>query len=1072
MKKFYFLLLGLCVGMLVSAAPVNPSRAQQIAQNFMQNRIGMKSRKMKRAMRLPLTSENTKGQAPFYVFNISDNDGFVIVSGDDRAPSILGYSDTGSIDTDHLPANLQDLFTGYERQMEILSGMEDVPYAQKMKARAPKPTKHSIRPLVPSRWDQGLPYYNQTPMVNGEHTATGCAATAMAQIMYFHKYPQGPIQKSIPGYQSDAIHTTMPELPITTFKWNEMSDTYASDATADPCAVSELMLYCGQALEMNYNIGSKGGSGALSRRFYPAFVEYFGYDAGLQLVSRSEYSYDDWNDLIYNELANNRPVLYSGVTSLNGGHAFVCDGYASGEYFHINWGWHGRSDGYFLLSVLFPEIQGTGGSMGNGFGLDQEAVIGIQRPNGGTKPFIALNIYEMSATSYTNTFTRTNSSANFTGSAPCMRFYNRKGATALNYEVGLALYKDGAFVAEITRYPAETYENGGSVYKQMSGDVSFGAGLPLGTYKVYPVCRESGASEWHLMADALKNNKLSFNAEITETQCKLSQSSSSLEVLGSKQREAIYSDKDLKIYVTVKNTGEDFSGPLTLRYKTTNLDAIATIKGGTTAKVLFSGRAPYVTSETTYNFTVKDKLNDVQIGSGSFTVKVKSGGDAELKGPTTIDGVNGRTFYGNTITGKVTLTNKQQTPATNVDVTVAAFDYSEQNGTSYSPMATMRTKVSAEGGATVTFPFTLSGFVPGKQYKVYALINGDTTTPNWFDDPYTCAPGVIMRDANGNIKSIVSSSPIAVGDMENVDFSDADLSSLGTITPGSNPNCLYYFPTGATVPSEQNGSNVVLGDHANEIHLEEAQNYMPFRDFTAEKISYTRTFSKGNAGNRMGWETIMLPFNVTKVSLKDDPSKTLKWFTPTHKSKGDANFWLMDFVAEDGNTVYYNHADEFVANHPYIITVPARSDKWSEDWVLVDKPMVFEGENTTVFTNALSEVSGVVYTFVGTLSNNQLTHVYRLNATGDNFELSESAKVNAFNAYFAGGSLPAVGGAKELNIGFLDPAGIENMGIEATDSDLSAPVYNLNGMKVAVGKEALSRLPKGIYIMNGKKFVK
>ncbi|MGG6547209.1 UNVERIFIED_CONTAM: hypothetical protein NY100_17600, partial [Prevotella sp. 15_C9] len=94
-------------------------------------------------------------------------------------------------------------------------------------------------------------------------------------------------------------------------------------------------------------------------------------------------------------------------------------------------------------------------------------------------------------------------------------------------------------------------------------------------------------------------------------------------------------------------------------------------------------------------------------------------------------------------------------------------------------------------------------------------------------------------------------------------------------------------------------------------------NFLPLRDFTAEKISYTRTYSKGNAGNQKGWETIMLPFNVTKVSLKDDPSKTLIWFTPTHKSIGDANFWLMDFVAEDGSTVYYTHADEFVANHPY-----------------------------------------------------------------------------------------------------------------------------------------------------------
>ncbi len=1066
MKKIYFLLLGLCVGMLVSAAPVNPSRAQQIAQNFMQNRFGMKSHKMKRAMRLPLTSENMKGQAPFYVFNISDNDGFVIVSGDDRAPAILGYSAEGSIDTARLPENLKDLFDSYEQQIAVLSTMADIPYTQKMKARAPKPTKHSIRPLVPSRWDQGLPYYNQTPMVNGEHTATGCAATAMAQIMYFHKYPQGPIQKSIPSYQSDAIHTTMPELPITTFKWNEMSDTYASDATADPCAVSELMLYCGQALEMNYNLGSKGGSGALSRRFYPAFVEYFGYDAGLQLVSRSEYSYDDWNDLIYNELANNRPVLYSGVTSINGGHAFVCDGYASGEYFHINWGWHGRSDGYFLLSVLFPEIQGTGGSMGNGFGLDQEAVIGIQRPNGGTKPFIALNIYEMSATSYTNTFTRTNSSANFTGSAPCMRFYNRKGATALNYEVGLALYKDGAFVAEITHYPAETYENGGSVYKKMSGDVSFGAGLLLGTYKVYPVCRESGASEWHLMADALKNNKLSFNAEITETQCKLSQSSSSLAVLGSEQREDIYSDKDLKIYVTVKNTGEDFSGPLTLRYKTTNLDAIATIKGGTTAKVLFSGKAPYVTSETTYNFTVKDKLNDVQIGSGLFTVKVKSGGDAELKGPTTIDGVNGRTFYGNTITGKVTLTNKQQTPATDVDVTVAAFDYSKQNGTSDSPMATMRTKISAEGGATVAFPFTLTGFVPGKQYKVYALINGDTTTPGWFDDPYTCAPGITMVDTSGETKSVSSASSIDCQAMDAVDFTSANIATLGTITPSSNPNCLYYFPAGVTVPSELNGCNVVVGDYADNISLTDGNNFLAIYDFTATNISYTRTFANGNNGTgESNWETIVLPFDVKSIM---DGTKSLQWFKS--KSEKNKNLWIMDFRQEDGNKVLYGYTDQLLANTPYIIAVPAASSKWPNSWILTGKAITFVGENAEVATSVPCSQIGNNHVFTGTYKPLSNGTYYVLDQAANAFVKTTSAQVLPFHAYFDIINPSAPNLAKALVIGSIDDED-STTAIEVVENtgDESAAIYNLMGVKVGNGKADLKRLPKGIYIIGNRK---
>ena len=331
-----------------------------------------------------------------YVFNVGTDGGFVIISNDDQTTPILGYSDCGSIDPDNLPANLSAWLQSYADQIAWVkaNGANGTHRAN----RTNRTAKVAIAPLVHTQWSQGVPYNTQCPVIDGERAVTGCLATTMAQIMYYHYARNGfaaAANTPIPGYTTTtldknekSITLDVAGLSTTTFDWANMTTTYTTGSTGDAAnAVAQLMLYCGTALQMAYGLGVNGGSAAYSEALPFALKTYFGYDGGIQHCYRKNYSYDAWVDLIYNELTKSRPVALGGQ-SCGGGHSFICDGYdnshegAGSDYFHINWGWSGSSNGYFLLSVLDPYEQGLGGSSSlDGFSYSQDAVIGIQRPD-------------------------------------------------------------------------------------------------------------------------------------------------------------------------------------------------------------------------------------------------------------------------------------------------------------------------------------------------------------------------------------------------------------------------------------------------------------------------------------------------------------------------------------------------------------------------------------------------------------------------------------------------------------------------------------------------------------------
>ncbi len=337
-----------------------------------------------------------------YAFNIN-NGGFIIASADDRALPVLGYSDSGQIDWDNLPENIRSWFKQYDEAIATLGDRTDLKDGNLIIDGNPSLTgtrtdKKPIEPLIKTHWNQLEPYYDLTPLyagsdstVHGKQSLTGCPATSMTQVLNFYRWPQS-LPDGLPGYKSyDYADFSkfwyVDSLPPVTFDYDNMLNDYhilnpetgkkelvGTDAQQE--AVATLMRYCGQAIGMAYAPYELGGSGANGPWMRDALVKYLGYPAATLLLRSSFSNIDEWEDLVYNELASGRPVLYNGDSD-TAGHAFICDGYDETGLFHINWGWGGDCDGYFSLSVLNPEQSSNVayGSSSLGFSMGQEIII-------------------------------------------------------------------------------------------------------------------------------------------------------------------------------------------------------------------------------------------------------------------------------------------------------------------------------------------------------------------------------------------------------------------------------------------------------------------------------------------------------------------------------------------------------------------------------------------------------------------------------------------------------------------------------------------------------------------------
>ena len=349
----------------VNAAPVTPQQA-------LQRLSSQKTHRLKGAAQLSkdllYTYPSVDGEAAVYVFGSLGQQGYILLSADDSQAPLLGYADNGVFDADNMPPQMKEWMDGYARQQEYARQLGLPAY----KAPA-EDNRKVVAPLMKTTWNQNAPFNMYTPKIGNSQTPTGCVATAMAQVMKYWNYPQsGAGYGSITNPSTGRTETMNLDED---FLWNEMLDSYNGAYTDDQAdAVAFLMKACGYSVDMSYTSSVSGSFSIVAAK---ALMDNFSYNKNIRYYQRDYIEGSEWDEIVYNEVSNGRPVLY-GAQSTSGGHEFVCDGYNGDGYYHFNWGWGGMSDGYFILDSLNPNDIGTGGGAGGGFNYKQDIIVGVQ----------------------------------------------------------------------------------------------------------------------------------------------------------------------------------------------------------------------------------------------------------------------------------------------------------------------------------------------------------------------------------------------------------------------------------------------------------------------------------------------------------------------------------------------------------------------------------------------------------------------------------------------------------------------------------------------------------------------
>ncbi|MEI6696762.1 MAG: thiol protease/hemagglutinin PrtT [Bacteroidota bacterium] len=522
MKKFLLVLLSFALIVNISAAPVNPEQAIKIAKNFyLQMNKDKEFPNISLTLVYTISSKNvytTKGlneeETPIlYIFNVNQNDGFVIISADNSATPILGYALTGNYSSENRPIAFIKLLEKYKQEIifiisnkliadkDIKTKWENL---ENGKPNEQKKSTSSVNPLCNTTWNQS-PYYNDLCPYNTQYsnrTVTGCVATAMAQIMKYWNYPT--TGSGFHSYNSQVYGTLSANFGATTYNWASMPNNVSSANNS----VATLMSHCGISVNMNYGVAATGGSsafviddnGANPECAQNSYKTYFGYNPStIQGLKRVNYSDANWKQLLKTDLDASHPIQYAGFGT-NGGHTFVCDGYNSSDMFHMNWGWGGQSDGYFTLDALNPGSLGTGGGAG-GFNSGQQAVIGIQPPSGAITSVIGMY----------SSITVTPNPISFGQSFTVNADVKNNGTSNFSGDFCAALFtSSGAFVNYIQTLSASTsplqpgYHYTGGLAFSNTGLITVPGNYFIGIY-----FRDPGGN-WHLAGNASYSNAINI----------------------------------------------------------------------------------------------------------------------------------------------------------------------------------------------------------------------------------------------------------------------------------------------------------------------------------------------------------------------------------------------------------------------------------------------------------------------------------------------------------------------------------------------------------------------------------
>ncbi len=326
------------------------------------------------------------GYPLFYIYNVGNQQGFVLVAGDDTAYPVLGYADQGMFRTEGMPANLASWLMFYEDEIAAQLASGRPASAETVQAwhalLTDSPVLPSLRASFPTAaWDQLEPYSDLCPRVNGRRTYAGCVATAMGIAMKYHRWPSRGFGRF--DYKTATDSIVVSATLGATYDWGNMLDVYTKTASGtrlwdetQAAEVARLIFHCAAS---TYTDFTTEWAAAYPSDALHAFVDNFGYDTGAYLAYRELYTVAEWDSLLREELDNGRILFYNG-TSETAGHQFILDGYNSMGYYHVNWGWGGYANGNFRLTALNYTDEGAG------YVYDQGALIGLRKPVEGSVP--------------------------------------------------------------------------------------------------------------------------------------------------------------------------------------------------------------------------------------------------------------------------------------------------------------------------------------------------------------------------------------------------------------------------------------------------------------------------------------------------------------------------------------------------------------------------------------------------------------------------------------------------------------------------------------------------------------
>lgn len=1022
MKKIYSLLGLLLMTISVCAAPVSREQALGEARVFLLKNVQGKSG-MRLAPARQSLSVGAEAEA-FFIFNVGADQGFVVVSADDRTPAVLGYVDQGAFDAATCPAPLKSFLEGYAAEIRSL----DLQPQKKASLRVT--IKRAISPLLQTLWDQSEPYNLACPVFFDLEkygmTVAGCVATAMSQVMKYYQWPEATTQ-AIPAYTCPVEFTglgriSVPEVPAgTKFDWDNMLYEYMGNETeAQINAVARLIAATGASVAMDYRSDASGGSNASNSNVPVALQKYFNYAASTRHVERKNYLLQEWNEMIYNELRQQRVVIMGGQ-STGGGHAFVVDGYSSDDYFHINWGWGGFCNGYFLLGVCNPgSSAGVGASnSSDGYSMSQDAIIGIE-PNRGQA--VKNEQYRM--------ITQLVSAE---GNEIHATYYSQvDGANVFNFGIGY-VKPDG------TLQPIDGWQKSEELQlNQGYVNVIFPVkGLADGTYKILPIGKLLSDSEW---LSSLNPNISYVEAVVSggQVQLKLVQPVPDFTVKSVHPQTIPMEGAALALDVEIENKGDEFYGSLYLRQ---DLAPVAQLGVSLPAESVTKVTFYFVPSAAgTFDFDITPDMRTV-IKAGSLTVNSAHGATASIEvTDLAFSNPEAGTPYPNIyalLAGDVTVKNPTQVDFKDRLAFVCQL-YDPTSG-NYLEMTYYWQEVVVPASSEKKVHFEFPGVPEG--YLCWPLVLASDGTTTLYADQTKLAylhAGAIVFDMEGNREGVkvenifnVPEKAIAVHFMGENEFSGVT---------GGTPNTLFFFDTDAKVPSTLT-KNVIKGSEAQNIVLEDGYPFATPIGFVAKNISYTRTFKPAFTG-KAGWESIVLPFDVT--SVKAD-GKEVTW-------KGaNAAFQLVEFSDERGQNVYFSGADKFEANVPYLFGFPAKDNQAT---------VTFTGGETFIGTTFAAILTGQNVKMEGIMTERDADGILTLNAQGAAFE-RKGGVVDPFRAYFA----PTANANRTfdtLNIVIQALTGVQNLA--GDDTQAAGQWFTIDGRRVAQPR-------KGVYIRGGKKIV-